>query len=159
MNNGVRRIVLTTAMAAALSVGIAGATEFHATLDGAQEVPPVPTPGTGDATFSLDDQTNQMSYTINYQNLLAPTTASHLHRAPIGVNGPVVYGLAGPGFPSGHQGVVAINPADIPELMNLGFYINIHTQQFPAGEIRGQVEVTGTPVDPATWGKVKQLYQ
>lgn len=151
-------VVFTAPLAMVLLVGVAQATNLHAILEGSQEVPPVATPGSGDATFVLDDVTNELDYQINYQDLTSTTTASHLHRAPAGTNGPVVYTLAGPGFPSGHQGTVQVDPSDVPLLLNQGFYCNVHTQTYPAGEIRGQVRVTGTPVAPSTWGKIKDLY-
>jgi hypothetical protein len=158
MNKGLTRTVLFTAMAMMLSAGAAQPTNLTAVLNGANEVPPVPTDGTGLGTFVLNDVTLECAFQLDYQNLLAPTTAAHLHRAPAGVNGPVVYLLSGGNFPSGLQGTFQVNPADLPQLLNDGFYCNIHTQAFPGGEIRGQVDVAQVPVGPSTWGRIKNLW-
>jgi len=157
MNRWFSRTLLTAVLTAALAGG-AQATNFFANLDGLSEVPPNNSAGTGFANLILNDATLQMTYTLTYAGLTSPTTASHIHRGAAGVNGPVIYPLALGNFPSGANGVVQINAADLPDLMNLGMYVNIHTQTFPGGEIRGQVRVAATPVEPKTWGAIKQIY-
>ena len=144
-----------TIAASNIAVPTSSATNFFATLDGLSEVPPNASPGTGFANLVLDDATLVMTYTLTYSGLMGPTTASHIHRGVAGVNGPVIYPLALGNFPSGANGVVQINAADLPDLMNLGMYVNIHTQVIPGGEIRGQVRVAATPVEPRTWGAIK----
>jgi hypothetical protein len=84
-------------------------------------------------------------------------TASHIHAAPAGVNGGIVFGFIGPN--SDTNGDLVIDPVagtivsawDLTEgngttlgdqLTNLfagGLYINVHTPAFPGGEIRGQI--------------------
>ena len=157
MNRWFSRTLFSALLTTTLAGG-AQATNFFANLDGASEVPPNASPATGLATLILDDATLQMTYQLDYSGLLGPTTASHIHRAPAGVNGPIIYPLALGNFPSGVQGVVQINAADLPDLMNLGMYVNIHTQVFPGGEIRGQVRVAATPVEPRTWGAIKKHF-
>jgi len=158
MNKGLMRIALVAVLATALWAGDAQATSLNALLEGAEEVPPANTPGSGLGAFVLNDVTNALSFQLEYSNLLGPTTMAHLHRAPFSQNGPVVYTLSAGNFASGLQGMVVIAPADIPLLLNDGFYCNIHTQAFPGGEIRGQVDVAQTPVEPSTWGKIKDLW-
>jgi hypothetical protein len=153
------RTFFFAAVAVAIMASAAHATNLSALLDGLNEVPPVNTPATGTFTGVLNDVTNVLTYQIDYFNLSGPPTASHIHRAPAGVNGPVVYPLAGAGFPSGHQGQVNVNPADIPDLLAQRMYCNVHSQQFPGGEIRGQIVVTQTTVEPGTWGHIKDLFR
>jgi len=157
MNRWFSRTLLSALLTTALAGG-AQATNFFANLDGPSEVPPNASPATGLATLVLNDATLMMTYQLDYSGLLGPTTASHIHRGAAGVAGPVVYPLALGNFPSGAQGVVQINAADLPDLLNLGMYVNIHTTVFPGGEIRGQVRVAATPVEPKTWGAIKNLY-
>jgi hypothetical protein len=51
-----------------------------------------------------------------------------------------------------------LTPAQVADLMNGLSYINIHTSQFPGGEIRGQILPSTVAVDPGTWGQIKTLF-
>ena len=127
---------------------------FTTTANGSQEVPPRESQATGTGTFTLDPATNKLTVNFTIQGSLTTTeTGAHLHRGAPGVNGPVVVPL-----PVGSTKSVIVDfPADDVANLRAGlFYINVHTTQFPAGEIRGQLvgqcpgtPVPGTPV-PAT---------
>jgi hypothetical protein len=153
-----RTLALTALLAIALTGG-AQASTYTAILNAQNEVPPNNSPATGLATLILNDQTLQMSWQLDFAGLTSPTTASHIHRGPAGVNGPVIYPLALGVFQSGVNGVLQFNAADLPDLQNLGLYVNIHTNNFPGGEIRGQVRAAATPVEPKTWGAIKTLFR
>jgi CHRD domain-containing protein len=118
--------------------------QLRASMDGAQEAPnPVPTPGTGTAVFSRTAP-NQLSYTYDYQNLTSGVNAAHIHEAPPGIAGPVVIPLTiNAGTTSGAVSDTATaDPALLDRICANpgGFYINVHTQNFPGGEIRGQLQ-------------------
>ncbi len=159
MDQRYSRLALLAAMALALNASAAQASNHVAALNGGNEVPPVNTPGTGTFSASLNEVTLVMTFQIDYENLLGTTTAAHIHRGTAGVNGPVVYPLATSPFPSGFQGQITLNPADLTDLMNGGLYVNVHTVQFPAGEIRGQITLLRTTVESGTWGAIKDLYR
>lgn len=116
--------------------------QMHATLDGAQEVPPVATAGTGTATITFDTVSNLLSWTITFSGLTGTTTDAHFHGpAPIGV-------LAGIRVPIPHTdgltadtlvGSAVISALFETELLAELWYINIHSTFKPGGEIRGQV--------------------
>jgi hypothetical protein len=143
--------------------GLSTATNFTATLTGANEVPPVTTPATGSATFTLVG--SQLIYTITVSNLQNPILA-HIHLAPAGQNGPVRLNLCGTGDPqpactsgtsvlaTGTNGTTVGDPPitfdDLLSAMRTGgAYVNVHTNLpgctpgdpgcNPGGEIRGQV--------------------
>ena len=124
---------------------VAGAQiQFSATLNSIQETPPVLSPAAGDGTFTLDTTTNMLSFNITFGGLTAPETASSLHCcAPPGVAAGVVFWL-----PLGNQKVGQVGPLNATQVSNLQaglFYVNIHSQQFPAGEIRGQLATSVFP--------------
>ncbi|NUN16595.1 MAG: CHRD domain-containing protein, partial [Myxococcales bacterium] len=79
---------------------------------------------------------NILSYNIAYSGLLGTETAAHIHTAPMGTAGPVAFPLP----PSNPKiGTVTLNATQLASLIAGNLYINIHTNLFPGGEIRGQI--------------------
>jgi hypothetical protein len=108
-------------------------------MSGAQEVPPADPDGTGTATFTFNPGLGQVCYELTAENI-APATASHIHHAPAGVNGPVVIPLMPP--TSGHSSGCASADRDLildiiqnPE----AYYVNVHNAVYPGGAIRAQL--------------------
>ncbi|MBI1746381.1 MAG: CHRD domain-containing protein [Acidobacteria bacterium] len=118
-------------------------TLYMADISGAQETPdPIDTPAVGLAVLSLNADETQLTVVVNGFNIDA--TASHIHRAPAGESGPVVFSI-GTGYPTPQVRVWAI-PADMVEALKNGeLYVNLHTTQYPGGEIRGQVSPVQVP--------------
>jgi hypothetical protein len=115
---------------------------FTINLDGLQEVPPNASPGSGFGTATLDTVTGAMSLSGTFAGLVSPTVDAHLHGlAPVGSNAGVIFGLTFTfGATSGtFSGNGILTPAQITGALNGETYVNIHTQAFPGGEIRGQV--------------------
>jgi hypothetical protein len=124
-------------------------TRFTAALDGAQIAPdPVTTAASGTATVALDQTGTAVSYRITVSGLNA-IAAAHFHNGAAGANGPVVRDLS---FVSAGAntwvaaGAWSSGDADQPLTPELAaalkageLYIAVHTPEFPAGEIRGQV--------------------
>jgi hypothetical protein len=114
-----------------------------ATLSGAQEVPPVATAGTGSAVLSVNAATGAINGTVTFSGLTSLALAAHIHQAAAGVNGPIIIPLTGGvGLTSGTWTVTAgavLTAAQLGALQTGGLYIQIHTQIFPDGEIRGQL--------------------
>lgn len=132
-----------------LSFNARAAILFSANLSGSQEVPAVSSPGTGFGSVLLSDDQSNISVSLNFSGLLAAQTAAHIHGpAAPGVNGPIVFPL-----PLGQitNAVFAVTPAQVNTLINGLFYFNVHSQPFPAGEIRGQIQAVP---EPAPWGLV-----
>lgn len=146
-------------------------TTYNATLIGANEVPPVVTSATGTATVVLNAAQTQLTVSCSFANLVGTYTASHIHGpAAVGVNAGVKWGFVG--APAGwvfsnanHDGtlvnfiVTGIVAADVTNLNNGQFYVNVHSNTSPGGEIRGQLNLAVVPVQTNTWGRIKSLYQ
>ena len=131
------RTAFTLAFALLLQVGRAEATivNYVIALSGAQEVGAAGDPdGTGTATLTLDTTLNTIAWTIVVANL-DTVILDHIHQAPAGVNGGVVidFGglLSGSGLVDADVSAVVANPT--------GYYVNVHTNVFPGGAIRGQI--------------------
>lgn len=82
-------------------------------------------------------------------NDIVSITMAHIHRAPAGTNGPVVHwlyhntGVNAPGGPFDADnpigGSLLFNAEHMVDLLTGYYYVNVHTSNHPAGEIRGQI--------------------
>ena len=131
--------------------GNAALVQLVADIDGNQVVglpsDQEPSEGTGSATMTLNDATNLFSWDISWSGLSSPETVMHFHGpAPRGQNAGVQVNFGAiSGITSPSIGSTTITSAQAAELLAGLWYINIHTQAYPAGEIRGQVEVVPIP--------------
>lgn len=112
---------------------------YHATLNGASEVPPTTSKGTGTADMTLDTATKALTYTVTYSGLTGPATAAHIHGpAAVGANAGVMVPLKPP-LTSPIKGTATLTDAQISDMNNGQTYVNVHSKEHPAGEIRGQI--------------------
>ena len=105
------------------------------------EVPPTASGASG--SFSATVGAGEITYQLTWNDLAGPVTAAHIHQAPAGVNGPVVVPLfVAVGTTSGSTNTtVAVSQALIDQISANpgGFYVNVHSELLPGGEIRGQL--------------------
>jgi aldose sugar dehydrogenase len=109
---------------------------FVATLNGGQETPPNNSTGSGRATLLLSPDETSGRVSLTFSGLSSAQTDAHIHGpATLGVSAPVIFPL-----PLGQVSDFEINltPAQVQNLKNGLFYINVHSSNFPTGEIRGQ---------------------
>ena len=120
---------------------------FEANLDGMQQVPPNESLGFGSVLLSYDDTTNILEIVSGfYDSLLSDVIAAHIHQAPSGVNGPIIIPLMHTGGPSGElSGGGELVGDQRTALFNHGLYINVHSVDFPGGEIRGKITLVPAP--------------
>lgn len=109
---------------------------FTAILEGSQQVPAVNTPASGVGTFVMSPDKISFTYYITYTGLTSTETMAHFHKAVKGSNGGVVYALSSTAPKMSSQSLTSTDAADIEAGR---WYVNIHTQNFPNGEIRGQI--------------------
>lgn len=141
--------VRITLAAGLLALGLAGCGQlrpsqkmeiFEATLSGAQEVPPVATPATGQAELFFNTNTNRLRWKVTHSGLSSPPTGGHIHGpAGPGANAGIVIPFSGNLASTIEGGEVQLNPQQVNELMSGMWYVNLHTARYPAGEIRGQL--------------------
>jgi hypothetical protein len=101
---------------------------------GAQRVPPVQTGANGMADLS--------TWSVTYNGLSGPATMAHFHGPAVeGKNGPPTIWLAEKGatVASPIKGQATLTPEQAQQLTAGEWYVNVHTQANPNGEIRGQV--------------------
>ncbi|WP_442497958.1 CHRD domain-containing protein [Methylobacter sp. sgz302048] len=138
---------------------------FNTTLSGFQEVPAISTTGTGEFRAQLDEAGTALTYELEYSGLEGTATVAHVHFGQRGVNGGISFFLCGGGNkpPCPAQGTVTgtvtaadvvgpaeqgISPGDGAEIIaamrNGVTYANVHTDEHPNGEIRGQISGPST---------------
>ncbi|HSA74995.1 MAG TPA: CHRD domain-containing protein [Candidatus Nitrosocosmicus sp.] len=127
---------------------------YSAQLDGQQEVPIAQTNANGTAQLSAPHNF-PITYSLNVSGL-DRVTAAHIHNGHPGENGPIVVTLFEADQPTGPiDGILAegnITDANLEgpmqnkstielasAMLQGQTYINVHTQQNPNGEIRGQI--------------------
>lgn len=117
-----------------------GGTSYVATLDGAQETPPVATAASGSATLTLNPD-DSLTYSVTTTGLTG--TMAHIHSGAVGVPGPILINLAG--GPTTWAGTTAALTAEQLALLRGGtLYVNVHTAANVAGEVRGQIAFAAT---------------
>jgi len=141
-----RRDIVVAVCSAGLVVlaqpGIAAPVSFKVNLSGAQQVPPVQTGATGTADLTYDAATRMLTWNVTYSSLSGPATMAHLHGpATTGKNAPPVVWLSEKGAAVSNpiKGQATLTPEQAQQMTAGEWYINVHTQANPNGEIRGQV--------------------
>jgi hypothetical protein len=121
---------------------IEGATRLKATLSGTAEVPgPGDTDGAGTATIDLDVSKTEVCYEVTAQKIDKPT-AMHIHEGEVGKSGGIVITLNTPtASDTTTKGCANADAALIGRIAAKpgSFYVNVHTQAFPNGAVRGQL--------------------
>lgn len=156
------------AIALLLVVTLAGGasaeiTDFVAVLNGDQANAGAGTgsPATGSASVSYDSVTGELAWDISWSGLQGTPTLAHFHGPALpdqNAGAQVdIFAISGDTSPS--AGSTVISEAQATDLLNELWYVNLHTTEFPGGEIRGQVvvdEVVGN--DARSVSTVKSSY-
>ncbi len=165
-----RQALVAAAVLALSTAAQAAVTTYSATLSGANESPANASPGSGSTTLFYDDAAHTLRVVVQFTGLTSGTTASHIHccTAPPGNTGVATTTPTFPGFPLGVTTGTYDNTLDLTSASswNAAFisshggtpagaeaalaaglaggqaYLNVHTSNFPAGELRGFL---GTP--------------
>lgn len=139
---------------------------FNTSLLGSTEEPPTGSPGTGTGRVTLDEDAGTFRVETSFAGLLAPTTAAHIHcctaaagsgnagvatQVPVFIDFPLgvtsgsydhTFGLLDPAsynpdFVTANVTVAGAAAAFVAGLEGGMAYLNIHSAEFPRGEIRG----------------------
>ncbi|MDA2930861.1 CHRD domain-containing protein [Acidobacteria bacterium AH-259-O06] len=104
-------------------------------LEEGQEVPPSGSMASGVCTGVLS--ADQTEFKVVCRHNVADVTGAHIHNGPAGENGPIIFPFDSPTSP-----ILGTAPVDTDFLNNLqagNLYVNVHSNAFPGGEIRGQI--------------------
>jgi hypothetical protein len=131
-------VAAVAALLAFASPSFAETVKFKADLNGASEVPPNQSPGTGTVTATYDTGTKQLAWKGSYTGLTGPATAAHFHGpAAPGKNAGVAVAIKPSTSP--FEGSATLTDAQAADLMAGNWYVNVHTDANKGGEVRGQL--------------------
>jgi hypothetical protein len=161
-----RWLVILAIVVSAVAIGgfqatAGGPNSFESRLSGYQEVPTLSVSGTGEFSAQLTQGGTALEYTLTYTDLTGPASAAHIHLGKRAIAGGVIAFLCGggeqdpcPGASGSVSGTIeaadVIGPADqgiaemefeelVQAMRTRAAYVNVHTEAFPDGEIRGQI--------------------
>jgi hypothetical protein len=139
MSTTTRSIAAGIACAALLAVVPAKAemVNYKASLSAQNEVPPTNSKGTGSVTATFDTASKKLTWKGSYSGLTGPATAAHFHTGEKGKNGGVAVPIAPATSPL--EGSATLNDQQAADLAAGKLYVNVHTAENKAGEIRGQL--------------------
>ena len=162
---------------------------YSAPLSGSAEAPPNASLGVGTGQVDVNTTTHQMHVYATFSGLTGNTTASHIHAPtavagtgtagvatttptfagfPLGVKSGVydiVLDLTlassyNPAYVTANGGTTAGAEAALLAALAAGkAYLNIHSNVFGGGEIRGFLLEKTTPTQQTSWGRIKELYR
>ncbi|QHJ71338.1 CHRD domain-containing protein [Planococcus halotolerans] len=157
-----KKILVLLLVSVLAATGFAGAVfaaheglEFNVELTPEQEVGDVTSDATGQAHFKVSEDGESLEYTVSASNLNS-TLAGHLHSGSAGENGPVELFLFENEEPMDYNGEVATGTLNADDLVGDmtwqdfsmalvagDIYVNLHTEEYPDGEIRDQLVAEG----------------
>ena len=149
MKTGIIYFALTITLIFLCTYIVSAQTNYQAHLSGSNEVHLPPTIASGTIEAVLTDTTLVLSGT--FSNLTSPVAVdigggAHIHLGYAGEDGPVVFplnvdldaDLMGGTF-AAEDNTFELDSDQVEALNDRRYYVNIHTEMFPAGEIRGQL--------------------
>jgi hypothetical protein len=136
---------LTLATATAGAARKPAARTFHVALTGEAETPTGDPVGTGTATLRMRKGQARVCYTLSARNI-PRAIAAHIHRGKTGTAGVVVVPLKTPNASGTSKGCAKAKKSLVRSMLAhpRSYYVNVHTGDFPAGAIRGQLKGTST---------------
>lgn len=135
-NTRLRHFLALTLAGLLATSGSAFGAGWAVNLSGAQEVPPNTSSAKGSGEISLaPDGVVSGSVTVTGMT----STAAHIHDGAPGKNGPVIVKLDKTDTGFAVPGGAKLSAEQVTNFKAGNTYINVHSEAFPPGEIRGQL--------------------
>jgi hypothetical protein len=117
-----------------------GGRPLSAALSGAAEVQPGDQDGSGTAAVTVNPGQGELCYDLAVAGI-DPATAAHVHEGVEGEVGPPVVTLGVPDASGAATGCLNLSKELLQRLLHepSGFYVNVHSAEFPQGAVRGQL--------------------
>ena len=140
INRGLRNAVVVSALTFASIAAQAATIILKAELKASSEVPSKISDGKGTLAATLNTETNELKYHVEFSGLTGPVVAAHFHGpAAVGVNAKPQLPISTTPIVSPIDGKANLTPEQAKDLIDGRWYFNLHTSANPGGEIRGQI--------------------
>jgi hypothetical protein len=144
-------LALAALVAVAVPTALAASSKYKATLTGSAEKPKSDSKAKGTATFTVASNNKSIKYTIKASGLSGAVQAAHIHFGKPGKAGPVVVNICPKPCSLPKSGTLTSKQftkapgvsnfaAAVKALKKGEAYVNLHTKEYPAGEIRGNIK-------------------
>ena len=105
-------------------------------LSGSEEVPPAQTAASGSGSIRIAED-GSVSGSVSTTGVQG--TMAHIHQAPKGQNGPVIVPLTKTGDTYTVPAGAKLNASQMQAFKSGSLYVNVHSDKYKGGEIRGQL--------------------
>lgn len=145
--------VLGLGLSLAVATASGAATiQLAGVLDGDQANAGAGTGSTGSGTVSLafDDVTNELTWSSSFSGLLGDFTVAHFHGPAeadegAGIQVPVSYVLSPDERSGTSNGSATLSTTQADQLLDELWYLNVHSEFAPGGEIRANLSIVPEP--------------
>ncbi|NOT36034.1 MAG: CHRD domain-containing protein [Saprospiraceae bacterium] len=107
-------------------------------LCGTQSVPSNSSKAYGVCGMSIGRSDKNLIYEVIQDGITSAVTSAHIHSGAKGINGGVLLPIGSPD--KFIDDIIPVNSSEVLALESKGAYVNIHSEDYPSGEIRGQVD-------------------
>ena len=93
---------------------------------------------TGEGVVSAELDGSELTIRGSFEGMSSAAARAHVHRAPPGTPGPVAFAIDVPNVAEGKfEDTVTLDDTQLQELRDGLYYLQIHTESNPGGELRG----------------------
>ncbi len=114
-----------------------GSNAMGVKLSPSEEVPPAQSSGSGSGSIRVAED-GSVSGSVSTTGVQG--TMAHIHQGAKGANGPVIVPLTKNGDTYTVPAGAKLNAAQMSALKSGGLYVNVHSDKYKGGEIRGQLQ-------------------
>lgn len=140
-------VFLAAVLVLTFSIASAGGRPLSTVLTGAAEVTSDGVPNQGDldgegtAQLTLNQGQGEICFELHVSGITLPAIAAHIHVGASTTTGPVVVPLTAPDASGNASGCASVDKDLIKDIRQNpdAYYVNVHTSDFPAGAVRGQL--------------------
>ena len=113
-----------------------GSSAIGVKLTPAEEVPPASSQGSGSGSIRVSED-GSVSGSVSTTGVQG--TMAHIHQGAKGMNGPVIVPLTKSGDTYTVPAGAKLNASQMQALKAGNLYVNVHSDKFKGGEVRGQL--------------------